>query len=349
MSADASTELMRSGSWLATLAVVILVAAVGLLALRLHASVRWHDFAQRLCRALWGPRTPPSHGGSATAWLGLAALGMVLCIASPHGLLMLAGAIVSAIAGHVGFRRLGAVGRLPLLPLVVVPLLLVMGYYLRLIAGPVGLGVGAFPEVPLSPAAQVMLAPWLITAAGLFAGPIALRRWLPGSALALVGVALLLRMGHPLFGDALPGWETLFVPIGVFMLWLAALAGAWNPAAGIAAWTVALVVAPATSAGAWCLAVAALALVLRRRAAGRHGVALALALLAAACGAAGAAAALAALLQHQVVYAGAAAIAALLLVFSADDDAAVIYSAGSPDLTAHSGAAHGVHASSSPL
>lgn len=348
MSADATTELMRSGSWPATLAVVIVLVGVGLLALRLQASAGWRAFSRRLCRALWGPR-PVARGGDARIWLGLAALGVLVSVAAPHALLILGGAILAAITSHVGFRRLGAVGKLPLLPLVAVPALLVVGYFLRLIAGPIGLGASAFAEVPLSPAAQVMLAPWLIVAAALFAGPIALRRWLPGSAFALVGVALLLRMGHPLLGDALPGWETLFIPVGVLMLWLAAVAGAWNPAAGVAAWMAALVVAPAASAGAWCLAVAALALVLRRRATAQAGVTLVLTVVAAGCGAAGAAAALAALLQHQVVYAGAAAIAALLLVFGADDDEPVIYSAGSPDLTAHSGAAHGVHASSSPL
>jgi hypothetical protein len=349
MSADASTDLMRSGNWATTLAVVVIVAGIGLLALRVQVHDQWHGFARRLRHALWGPQHAPRPSGGATPWLGIAALGVVLSIAAPHALLMLVGAMLAAIAGHIGFRRLGAVGRLPLLPLATVPLLLVVAYYLRLIAGPVGLWVEAFPEVPLSPAAQVMLAPWLIAAAGLFAGPIVLRRWLPGSALALVGVALLLRIGHPLFGDAFPGWETLFIPVGVLMLWLAALAGAWNPAAGIAAWTVALVVAPAAPAGAWCLAVAALALALLRRTANRRGASLVLTLLAAGCGAAGTAAALAALLQHQVVYAGAAAVAALLLVLGADDDEPVIYSAGSPDLTAHSGAAHGVHASPSPL
>lgn len=345
MSADASTDLMRSGSWPVTLAVVLVAVGIGILALQLHGRAGWHDFARRFCRALWGQRRPPVDGG-ATPWLAIAALGMLLSVAAPHALLMLAGAIVAAIAGHAGFRRLGAVGRLPLLPLLAVPLLLVVGYYLRVIAGPVGLGVGAFPDIPMSPAAQVMLAPWLIVAAGLFAGPIALRRWLPGSAFALVGVALLLRIGHPLVGDALPGWETLFLPLGVLVLWLAALAGAWNPAAGIAAWMAAMVVAPAAPMGAWCLAIAALALVLRRRLGGRSGVALTLLLVAAVCGAAGAAAALAALLQHQVVYAGAAAIAGLVLVFGAAHDEPVIYSAGSPDSTAHSGAAHGIHASS---
>ncbi|HET7602802.1 MAG TPA: hypothetical protein VFK36_07275 [Gemmatimonadales bacterium] len=346
MSADASTELMRSGSWPATLAVVTVVLVIGLLALRLQSSERWRAFSRRLCRALWGPLPTPGAGGGAL-WLGLASLGVLVSLTAPHALLILAGAIIAAVAAHVGFRRLGAVGKLPLLPLVAIPALLVVAYYLHLIAGPIGLAVGALSEVPLSPAAQVMLAPWLIVPAALFAGPIALRRWLPGSACALVGVALLLRIGHPLLGDALPGWETLFIPAGVLMLWLAALAGAWNPAAGIAAWMVALMVVPAAAAGAWCLAVAALALVLRRKATGNAG--LALALLAAGSGAAGAAAAFAALLQHQVVYAATAAIAALLLVFGADADEPVIYSAGSPDLTAHSGAAHGVHASSSPL
>lgn len=344
MSADASTELMRSGSWPLTFVVVIAAGALGVLALRLHERPRWREFSSRFCRAFWSPRQPHPEGRAAP-WLGAAAFGAALCVAAPHALLILAGAVLVAVAGQVGLRRLGAAGRVPLLPVLVLPLLALVGYYLSVIAGPVGLATRSFPDVPLSPAAQVMLAPALIVAAGAFAGPIALRRWLPGSAFALVGVALLLRLGHPLLGDALSGWESLFVPIGVLMLWLAALAGAPSLGAGIASWTVALVVAPAAPEGAWLLATAALALVLRRRAGSDNRIATGLALVATACSAAGAAAGLAALLQHQVVYAALSALAGLVLVFSADGGEPMIYSAGSPDLTAHSGAAHGVHAS----
>jgi hypothetical protein len=349
MSADASTELMRSGSWAATLAVVIIVASAGLLALWLGDHTGWRDVSRRLCRTLWGGPHSAASAGRSVPWLGVAAFGLLLCIVAPHGLLILAGAMLAAVAAHAGFRWLGAVGKLPLLPILTVPLLLVVAYYLTVIAGPVGLAVAAFPEVPLSPAAQLMLAPPLVVAAGLFAGPIALRRWLPGSAFALVGVALMLRIGHPLLGDALPGWESLFIPIGVALFWLAAAAGAWSPAAGIAAWMAAMVVTPAAPEGAWLLGTAALALVIRHRVAGDGGVSLVLRLLATASGAAGAAAALAALLAHQVVYAAVTAIAGLVLVFGADVGEPVIYSAGSPDPTAHSGAAHGIHASSSSL
>jgi hypothetical protein len=349
MSADASTELMRSGSWPATLAVVIIVAAVGLLALWLGHRTTWRGFSRRLCLRLAGARQSAPPDGPAVAWLGVAALGLVLSILAPHALLILAGAMLAAVAGHVGFRRFGGVGKLPLLPILTLPLLLVVAYYLRVIAGPVGLSVAAFPDVPLSPAAQLMLAPSLIVAAGLLAGPIVLRRWLPGSAFALVGIALMIRLGHPLLGDALPGWESLFIPIGILLLWLAALAGAWSPAAGISAWIVAMVVTPAAPEGAWLLGTAALAVVIRRLAASEGGMSLVLKLLVATSGAAGAAAALAALLAHQVVYATIAGIAALVLVFGADVGEPVIYSAGSPDLTAHSGAAHGVHTSSSSL
>jgi hypothetical protein len=349
MSADASTELMRSGSWPATLAVVIIVAAVGLLALWLGHRTAWRGFSRRVCLRLAGARQLAPPDGPAVAWLGMAALGLVLGILAPHALLILAGAMLAAVAGHVGFRRLGGVGKLPLLPILTLPLLLVVAYYLRVIAGPIGLSVAAFPDVPLSPAAQLMLAPSLIIAAGLLAGPIVLRRWLPGSAFALVGIALMIRLGHPLLGDALPGWESLFIPIGILLLWLAALAGAWSPAAGISAWIVAMVVTPAAPEGAWLLGTAALAGVIRRLAASEGGMSLVLKLLVATSGAAGAAAALAALLAHQVVYATIAGIAALVLVFGADVGEPVIYSAGSPDLTAHSGAAHGVHTSSSSL
>jgi hypothetical protein len=349
MSADASIELMRSGSWPATLAVVVVLAAIGLPALWLGDNARWREFSNRFCQRVAGLGSSAGAVGRAAPWLGVAAVGLVICVLAPHALLIVGGAVVAAVAGQLGFRRLGDVGRVPLLPVLTLPLLLVLGYYLTVIAGPVGLGVATFPEVPLSPAAQLMLAPLLIIAAGLFAGPLVLRRWLPGSAFALVGVALMLRLGHPLLGDALPGWESLFMPLGVLLLWIAAVAGAWIPAAGIAAWMVTLVVAPAAPEGAWLLGATALATVLRHRGAPGGSMSLVLRLLAAGAGATGAAAALAAMLSHQVVYGAIAAIAGLVLVFGADVGEPVIYSAGSPDLTAHSGAAHGVHTSSSPL
>jgi hypothetical protein len=279
----------------------------------------------------------------------MAALGLVLGILAPHALLILAGAMLAAVAGHVGFRRLGGVGKLPLLPILTLPLLLVVAYYLRVIAGPVGLSVAAFPDVPLSPAAQLMLAQQRSEARRVGEGPVPLCRSLRSPSLSQVGIALMIRLGHPLLGDAWPGWESLFIPIGILLLWLAALAGAWSPAAGISAWIVAMVVTPAAPEGAWMLGTAALAMAIRRRAAGEGGMSLVLKLLVATSGAAGAAAALAALLAHQVVYATIAAIAGLVLVFGADVGEPVIYSAGSPDLTAHSGAAHGVHTSSSSL
>jgi hypothetical protein len=218
------------------------------------------------------------------------------------------------------------------------------------IAGPVGLAMRDFADVPLSSAAQVALAPPLIVAALLFGGPLPGRRWLPGSALAIVGVALLVRIGHPLLGDALMGWETLFLPPGLLLLWLAALAGAWEAGAGTAAWLVATIVAPAATEGAVLLAVAALLLAIRRRAGPpQDSASRVLLLLAAGSGAAGLACGMAAMLQHQVVYGVLGVVAALVLVGGAGNAGAMIYSAGSPDPTAFSGAAHGIHPSSSSI
>jgi hypothetical protein len=75
-------------------------------------------------------------------------------------------------------------------------------------------------------------------------------------------------------------------------------------------------------------------------------VARGLEIVAAAAGAAGLACGVAAVLQHQVVYGMLAALAALALVVAAGPGRVVIYSEGSPDLTSHTGAAHGIHPSS---
>lgn len=350
IAADATTDLVRSAGWLRAFGAALVAGSVVAVIFSLASRPFWARLAARLRSGLAGPLHALSPDRVTRLWLVLATGGAALAVAAPHALVVLAGAALASLALHIAMRRMRDVGIVPLLPLVVIPLLVFEAHYLRVIAGPVGLAMRDFADVPLSSAAQVALAPPLIVAALLFGGPLPGRRWLPGSALAIVGVALLVRIGHPLLGDALLGWETLFLPPGLLLLWLAALAGAWEAGAGTAAWLVATIVAPAATEGAVLLAVAALLLAIRRRAGPpQESASRVLLLLAAGSGAAGLACGMAAMLQHQVVYGVLGVVAALVLVGGAGNAGAMIYSAGSPDPTAFSGAAHGIHPSSSSI
>lgn len=335
LAADATVEAIRAAGWPVLAAATVAALLLGVVLARLGNAARV---------AAGTPARPRR------LWLAGTLLLLVILPFAPHALAIIAGAMLVSVTAHVAARRGGMTKRFPLLPVAVIPLLAFAGYFLAVIAGPVGLATARFPDVPLSPAAQLGLAPPLLIAALLFCGPPLLRRWLPGSALALVGATLLVRLAVPLLGDALPGWETLFVPLGVLLLWVACLARDNDSAAGMGAWLSGLIVAPLAAEGAWLLAAAALCLAAGQWS--RHwGTAAHLSLRAAAgaLAAAGGAAAVAAMLQHQVVYGVFSALAALTLITGTGAVPAMIYSAGSPDSTAFPGDGHGVHTSSAAV
>lgn len=350
MCADATTDLARSAGAFWPLVGAMGWGALGALIFWVTGNWRWAEMAGRIRALVAGTPTVRPPDALAWWWISLAVAGVAGALWAPHALVITAAVALATIGVHAAFRRMGAVAAVPLLPLAVIPLLGFTSYFLWVIAGPVGLSVSHFADVPLSSAAQVALAPPLLLAALFCCGPLVGRRWLPGAALALAGVALLLRLGQPLLGEAMVGWETLFLPIGVVLLWLPVLAGDWEAACGIGAWMAASVVAPAAVEGGWCLAVAATFLAIHRHVvASRARVAVSLRLGAAGFGAVGVACGIAAVLQHQVVYGVLAVLAVLLLVAGTATSSAVIYSSGSPDSIAHSGAFHDIRASSTSL
>jgi hypothetical protein len=349
-SADATIGLVRYAVVSGALVALLLLAIAAALVV-LARSAAWPRRAAGVRRWLggsWADADGQAASG-ARPWLIVAVLGAIGAVVSPHALVVLGCAVLAALGAHAAYRRAGLVGWFPLLPVVVIAVAVFEGYSLHTIAGPVGLSMSHLADVPMSPAAQVALAPALIIAAGLFAGPIVLRRWLPGSGLAIVGVALMLRAVHPLMGDMLSGWETLFMPVSVLLLWCATLADAREAAVGTGAWLVTLVAAPGAAEGAWLLAAAAALLALSRWRPGAPAVHTVTLALAAGCAAAGAAAGVAAILRHQVVYATLATVAMLPLLLSAGRREPVIYSPGSSDATASSGELHGIHPSASSI
>ena len=241
--------------------------------------------------------------------------GGVLAVLGPDLYTVAGGAIALAVAASAATWRREPWKRIPLLPLLAVPALLFVGYYVAVIAGPTGLSIAALPAGPFSAAAEAMLLPPLAIAALGFFAPWPLSRMLPGPTLAVVGVALLVRLGHGALPGALDAWRTVFVPIGVLALSGAAVTGRVRHAAAAAAFSACFAAEAGGARAAWMIAAALLlgaaVEALNGHWSRRRDV---LAAAAAALGVLGAAFALASLLRTEVVYGVVAWAGAVVLV-----------------------------------
>ena len=274
------------------------------------------------------PVLPPPSARGDRVGAALVGAGALLVIAGPHLVLVAAGALLSASAAHVVARRWGVVSPVPVLPLLVASGVGVVVYYAGVIAGPVGLTMDALPDVPFSPSAAAMLAPFLAVGAVGFFGLAPFGRTLPGPALAGIGLALLLRIGHVALRDGLADWRTVLVPLGVVALWHAALTRRVARAVAALAWLGAIAVSGSGASGAiWLAGAAALAALLvgSRPLLGRHQLALAVAGAAAGWGGT---LALDALLRAEVVYAVVASAAVLVAVWRVTPSATEASAAG---------------------
>ncbi|MGH7527278.1 MAG: hypothetical protein ACREMX_11300 [Gemmatimonadales bacterium] len=200
------------------------VAAVALASigrwLRLGAAVRWLD------RQLLGRPVAPSRvltettARRRTAFAGLA--GALAVAAGAHVAVVFLGAVVAAWAGYFALRAAGIARVAPVLPAVV--FLLIPTYWLlATIAGPVGLSLSSLPMLPLSPAAELLLAAMLLAVCWAFAGLWPLHGQTPGVLLAPVGVLLLARVGLPALPAGMEHWRALAMPVLLLGIWHAAL------------------------------------------------------------------------------------------------------------------------------
>lgn len=282
--------------------------------------------------------------GRRDPWVtALAAAGAIAVILGPHLDIVVGGAITAAIAGHIVVRRGAGVHVLPLLPLLAVPALLFVAWYMHAIAGPTGLALRDLPEGPFSTAAQAMLLPALALAAAGFFALWPLHAVTPGPAFALIGVALLVRLGVQVLPAGIDGWQTVAVPVGLIGLWGSALTRRPFHVASALAWMACFAPEGEGTAGAWWLAAAVLAI---------HGLA-ATALAerpmlrtvagaaAAAAGSWGAVLALDGILRAEVVYGVAAWIGVGI--------AARVYISSAHNSEPFSGATHGIFSAPPPI
>jgi hypothetical protein len=185
----------------------------------------------KVAARLKGARSPPARPRitwpgvrSSSPLLGTAfGLGALAVVAGPHVGLVFAGVWLIVLVDFLDRRRRN-VSRVPwlvLATLVLVP----TWWFMATVAGPDGLRVGALSEVPLSPAAERLVALPLGFVAWALLGLWPMGRVFPGGLLAPFGIGLWLRVLSPVAAGGSAHWQPLFVPLGLIGLWGAAILG----------------------------------------------------------------------------------------------------------------------------
>jgi hypothetical protein len=193
---------------------------------------------------------------------GTVALGLLDAALAPHLGLVIVGVVV-AVWGAWGLHRREGGSRLPIAPALAV-LLFPLWWLMATIAGPEGLALRMLPEVPLSPAAERLLAPVALVAAWATAGLWPLHRQV-GALAAPAGALLLIRVIWPAMPQGMEHWRALAMPLVLLGLWHAALSVRLSGLAIGMAWVGLLGGTRGGDTGAALLLGAAVGLELRRR------------------------------------------------------------------------------------
>jgi hypothetical protein len=172
------------------------------------------------------PLAPVFHGRPGARRIVLIIVaGLVAVLTGSHVVVVFGGVMVATWATWFASHPPGA-RPLPVAPMLTM-LLVPAGWLLATIAGPVGLRIAALPQVPLSPAAELLVSPALLLAGWATAGLWPLQRQLPGALVAPAGALLLARVAQPLVPGGLEYWRPLTVPLLILGLWNAAAWGGW--------------------------------------------------------------------------------------------------------------------------
>jgi hypothetical protein len=220
-------ELLIAGGVIRVVASAVALGCAGSVLIVGGRAIASSRPAATLGRRIFGePLRPHIPADRKERWLaGATAAGAVAVAAGPHLAVVFLGAILAAWSGFFLSRPRGS-HPAPLAPALV--LVLVPTYWLlATIAGPIGLGVGALRFIPLSPAAESLVAPALLLAGWGIAGLWPLHRQMPGALLGPIGALLLLRIGHPLVPGGLEQWQPLAIPVLAVGIWHAAARNRW--------------------------------------------------------------------------------------------------------------------------
>ncbi len=200
---------------------------------------------------------------------GTAMVGVLLAGLGPHFFLVCLGVLIASLGVWVGATR-------PRIFADILPILLAIAglipaaWLLLTIAGEQGLAIATLPDLPLSPAAETLVAPLLLLAAWSPAGLWPLPRTRVAGIAGVAGLLLVARVVGLALPEGLDHWRPIAFPILAIGLWQGAVSGRW-PAVMIGGAMMAL--ASGSGEGplaAWCLGGAALATEGVARATGRE-------------------------------------------------------------------------------
>ncbi len=187
-----------------------------------------------------------------------AMVGVLLAGFGPHFFLVGLGVLIASLGVWVGATRPRTFPAiLPIL--LAVAVLIPAGWLLLTIAGEQGLALATLPDLPLSPAAETLVAPLLLLAAWSTAGLWPLPRTRVAGIAGVAGLLLVARVIGAALPQGLDHWRPIAYPILAIGLWQGAAAGRW-PTVMIGGALMAL--ASGSGEGplaAWCLGGAALA------------------------------------------------------------------------------------------
>jgi len=210
-------------------------------------------------RRRWARAPADRAVGLPVHWLALLLAGALATGSGPHLAVVFLGANATGVAGW----RLGPDAGTRALPVVPVLVLLALAPAYRLfavIAGDEGLAIRGLPDLPLSPAAESLLAPLVLLAAWSLTGLWPLPRRVLAGLTAPVGLLLVARVALAGLPSGVAHWRPAVFPLLLLGIWQAAAAGRWPSLAGGAALLGLVSGAAEGLSGAWWLGGAAVAL-----------------------------------------------------------------------------------------
>ena len=176
---------------------------------------------------------PPGRPGA------LLLLSLLLTALGSHLVLVFIGAAGASWAGWLIARSWGGM-RWPVIPLLVTLMLLGTYRFMAIIAGPEGLSMGSVPMLPVSPAAETVLAAALLSSSWLLTGLWPFHRGSVATLVAPAAAFLLVRVGLVVSPVGMEHWRALAAPIVMLGIWHAA-ATRWGPGLAVGGAWLALV------------------------------------------------------------------------------------------------------------
>jgi hypothetical protein len=221
-----SAGLLLASGPLRVMSAAVALGLAGAITLMLGRTIAATGPARALGRRLLSepirPMLPANRAmGLTTAMLA----GAAATALGPHVAVVFLGLIVAAWSAYFLFHPRGS-RPAPVTPSLT--LLLAPAYsLLATIAGPEGMSLAALPLVPLSPAAESLVAPTVLLVGWSVAGLWPMHRQVPGALVGPLGALVLVRIGLPLAPGGLEYWRPLAVPVLIVGIWHAAALARW--------------------------------------------------------------------------------------------------------------------------